>query len=105
MIKLFNSKEEALKQLPLFVLKKFTVKEKELAIVLTNSGIKVFDNACPHEGASLAGGEVLVTDVVICPWHQYHFDLKTGACSDFECGALKLYEVSETDEGVFITVD
>lgn len=103
MIKLFQSKEEALKQLPLAVLKKFKVADQELAIVRTNSGIKVFQNACPHDGASLAAGEVH-GEVVICPWHHYHFDLHTGKCKDFECAPLKLAEIIETSSGIFINI-
>ncbi len=102
MIKLFNTKEEAVKQLPLSALKKFKIEGKEIAIVCTNSGIKVFNNTCPHDGASLAAGEV-AGDSIVCPWHHhYHFDLKTGACRDFDCDSLELYEVVENEEGIFI---
>lgn len=39
----------------------------------------VIDNACPHAHGNLAGG--CVTDgVVECPWHQWQFSLKDGAC-------------------------
>ena len=101
MIKLFNTKEEAINELPLSVLKKFTAEGKELSIVRTNSGIYVFGNSCPHEGCSLALGEV-IGDKVICPWHQYHFELKTGECTDNICNPLTLYEVVENEGGVFI---
>ncbi len=37
------------------------------------------DNRCPHEGYPLAKG--YVTDcVVTCPWHNFKFDLRDGAC-------------------------
>lgn len=103
MIKLFETKEEAIKQLPLFTLRKFTIEGNELTIVLTHSGIKVFENKCPHDGASLAAGNALQNDVVVCPLHHYHFDLKTGKCQDFEYHPLQLYEVIENHEGIFIS--
>jgi len=34
---------------------------------------------CPHEGASLAGGEVRDGELS-CPQHHLRFDLRTGAC-------------------------
>jgi nitrite reductase (NADH) small subunit len=36
--------------------------------------------ACPHEGGPLGDG-VLVRDAVVCPWHGFDFDPRTGACS------------------------
>ena len=35
--------------------------------------------ACPHEGEPLADG-VVEGCRVLCPWHGYNFDLKTGKC-------------------------
>ena len=34
---------------------------------------------CPHEDGPLGEG-VLDGPLVICPWHAFHFDLRTGAC-------------------------
>lgn len=34
---------------------------------------------CPHEDGPLAEGWV-ERDVVVCPWHGFDFDLKTGHC-------------------------
>lgn len=34
---------------------------------------------CPHEDGPLGEG-ALEGDVVICPWHGFDFDLRTGRC-------------------------
>jgi len=102
MIKLFNTKEEAEKQLPLFSLRKFKAEGSDFSMVRTNSGIHVFGDSCPHEGCSLALGDV-VGDSIVCPWHQFHFDLKSGKCTDNICGDLKLYDVLEKEDGLFIS--
>jgi nitrite reductase (NADH) small subunit len=34
---------------------------------------------CPHEDGPL-GESVLDGPLVICPWHAFDFDLRTGAC-------------------------
>lgn len=34
---------------------------------------------CPHEDGPLAEGW-LEGDAVVCPWHGFDFDLKSGAC-------------------------
>ena len=41
----------------------------------------VIDNACPHAGGNLSGGEV-TGNAVTCRWHHWTFDLDTGACTD-----------------------
>lgn len=35
---------------------------------------------CPHEDGPLHEGEV-DGETVICPWHGYDFDVRTGECS------------------------
>jgi nitrite reductase/ring-hydroxylating ferredoxin subunit len=48
-------------------------------IALFNAGGRIFaiDDACPHEGASLAEGALDGTTVV-CPWHAAEFDVTCG---------------------------
>lgn len=45
------------------------------------------DDGCPHQGASLGEG-LLHEGRVICPWHSWVFDLRSGRCPN------------ETHEGV-----
>ena len=43
--------------------------------------VVVIDNACPHAGGNLSGGE-LAGKTVSCKVHHWTFDLETGACTD-----------------------
>lgn len=39
---------------------------------------------CPHLGADLSNAELIDmedTKILLCPWHSYDFDLKTGESS------------------------
>jgi len=49
----------------------------QLAIFLEKSRVHVFDDYCPHAGASLSGGH-LEEGHVVCPWHYWAFNLDTG---------------------------
>jgi len=70
----------------------------ELAIFrLESDQIIVTRNSCPHAGGNLAAGAV-AGSVVTCPWHQWPFDLLTGACPLSENVRLTRYE-SKVDEG------
>jgi nitrite reductase (NADH) small subunit/3-phenylpropionate/trans-cinnamate dioxygenase ferredoxin subunit len=52
-------------------------------IALFNDGgtFQAIDDACPHMGASLAGGCV-EGGVVTCPWHAWRFRLSDGTWVD-----------------------
>lgn len=51
----------------------------------------VTQNSCPHAGGNLAAGEV-AGPVVTCPWHQWQFNLDSGACTLSPNVALHRYE-------------
>ncbi|MCX6020358.1 MAG: Rieske 2Fe-2S domain-containing protein [Chloroflexi bacterium] len=55
--------------------------------------------ACPHRGGPLADG-IVGGGKVICPLHNFRFELATGMPINGECAALQTYPVSvnEADE-------
>jgi nitrite reductase/ring-hydroxylating ferredoxin subunit len=48
-------------------------------IALFNVGGTVYatDNTCLHQGGPLGEGE-LMGEIVICPWHQWEYNVRTG---------------------------
>jgi len=50
----------------------------DVVVVKTERGTFALEDACNHAGASLAKGWVK-DRCLICPVHQYAFDLETGA--------------------------
>lgn len=60
-----------------------TVLARGKLIAVFRDGERLFalDDACPHMGASLAGGHV-EGGVVTCPWHAWRFRLCDGAWAD-----------------------
>jgi len=72
----------------------------ELAVFRLESSpdqIIVTRNSCPHAGGNLAAGALNGT-VVTCPWHQWPFDLNSGACPLSEKVTLTRYE-SRVEDG------
>ncbi len=51
----------------------------------------VSDYQCPHAGADLTGGQ-LRRHYIICPQHQWKFDLITGHCVSDDQAILRRYE-------------
>ena len=58
-----------------------TVRAGDLELALFNDEGRFYamDDACPHQGASLGEG-VLHEGRVICPWHSWIYDVRTGQC-------------------------
>ena len=48
-------------------------------IALFNVGGKIYatDNTCLHQGGPLGEGD-LTGEVVVCPWHQWEYNVRTG---------------------------
>ena len=52
---------------------------KQVALFLTEQGIFACNNRCPHEGYPLCEGSLDEQCRLTCNWHNWKFDLKTGA--------------------------
>ena len=63
--------------------------------------IVVIDNACPHAIGNLSGGEV-TGGVVTCPWHQWEFDLETGACTHSPLARVRRYPAEVRDGSIWV---
>jgi nitrite reductase (NADH) small subunit len=49
-----------------------------LCVAHVDGAIAVLDGVCPHEGGPLGEG-VIEEGRLVCPWHGYTFDVRTGA--------------------------
>lgn len=50
---------------------------RELALFNVEGEFFCIDNECPHRDGPLGEGEV-EDDTVICPWHAWQINIKTG---------------------------
>jgi nitrite reductase/ring-hydroxylating ferredoxin subunit len=57
--------------------KAIEVKGKMIALFNVEGTIYAIDNTCLHQGGPLGEGE-LMGEVVICPWHQWEYNVRTG---------------------------
>ncbi len=78
-----------------------------LAVFRDGEALFAIDDTCPHQGASLGEG-TLHRGFVICPWHHWMYDVRTGACRGVPGVAVGCYptrvrdgwiEVALPDEG------
>jgi NAD(P)H-dependent nitrite reductase small subunit len=76
---------------------------KEIALFRVDGEFFAIENFCPHKGAPLADG-TLRGPSVICDWHGWQFDLRTGACVDRFADGVETYEVVIEDGWIKIVV-
>ena len=57
----------------------FTIDGTHLAVFFDKGKYHATDNRCPHMGYPLSEGSVR-DGILICHWHHWEFDLKTGGC-------------------------
>ena len=61
-----------------------------------SAGVAVMDNACPHAGASMAGGWI-EAGCAVCPQHAWAFDLITGQLKHVGGAAIAVYRARLRD--------
>lgn len=75
-----------------------TIKGRRIALAKRYGKIYAFDNDCPHVGGYLGRGTFFGNSVV-CPLHQWAFDLATGIATKGLSGdRIGVYEV-KTENG------
>lgn len=97
-----------------------TVGRRRLAVACIEEGVyRAMSDTCPHEGASLSKGTVermWISDevgqylcseehaVVVCPWHNFEFDVETGCAYAPGRLRVKTYEAGLEGEEVVVYV-
>jgi len=69
------------KELPEGTMKRVNVEGTPVLLVKVAGEIFAIDNRCPHMSCGFDGGS-LDGSVIICPCHDWRFDLKTGEYED-----------------------
>lgn len=82
----------------------FVVADEQIALFRMRDGsVRATAAACPHRGGPIADGQTDSRQVV-CPLHQYAFDLGSGACLNGEVAALRMWPVTVQDGFVHVLV-
>jgi nitrite reductase/ring-hydroxylating ferredoxin subunit len=72
-------------------MKRVTIEGIPILLVKVAGEIFAIDNRCPHMSCGFDGGS-LDGDVIICPCHDWRFDLKTGEYEEDKNFKLTKYE-------------
>lgn len=81
--------------------KAFTVKGTHIAVFKENGSCYAVDNRCPHMGYPMSEGTVR-DGVLICHWHHWEFDLKTGGCFLTTGDDLKSFPIEVRGDDLYV---
>lgn len=79
------------------------VRGKEIALFRVDGQIHAIKNLCPHQGGPLADG-MLEGREVLCPWHEWRFDVTTGQGTSMLNSRVRPYPVKIDGEEVSIDI-
>jgi nitrite reductase/ring-hydroxylating ferredoxin subunit len=77
---------------------------KSICLIKTINGLTACSSKCPHAGGDLSSGFLDKRENIICPVHNYRFNLNNGRDTNGEGYFLKIFEVKENEEGIFIGI-
>jgi nitrite reductase/ring-hydroxylating ferredoxin subunit len=98
---------------------------REVGVIAHDGDLYAFENRCKHQGGPVCEGlvmgkvEAIVDDErrvrgerfskdvlhLVCPWHGWEYDLRTGRCASDETISLNTYALVERDGNVFLALD
>lgn len=76
-----------------------------LCVLVCRTGDSLYatGGVCPHRGAQLSQGTIQ-DSVVVCPWHEWAFDVETGCGITNPVSGLVTYPVTVRGGLIVITV-
>jgi nitrite reductase (NADH) small subunit len=69
-----------------------------------NGALSALDNICPHRQGPLGQGWI-EGEAVVCPWHSWAFDAKTGVSVYPENVRVEVFPVRVEGESVLVDIE
>lgn len=84
--------------------KEFSCGDKLICVANVNGAISAMDNVCGHRGGPLGQG-VIEKGKVVCPWHGWQWDPKTGQAVQNPNVKIALYSIKIENGEVLVDVE
>lgn len=94
----------AVSKLPPGSLVQVEVNGREYAVCNAGGKVHVLDGTCPHAGGPIGHG-ALHGNMIVCPWHAWEFDCRTGE-NDYDAAIrVETYAVHIEGDEIQIETD
>jgi nitrite reductase (NADH) small subunit len=81
--------------------REFTVGDRVICVANVNGTISAMDNVCLHQGGPLGQG-IIEGDKLVCPWHGWQYDPKTGQAAHNPAARVDVYLIKVENSDVMI---
>ncbi|HEX5284098.1 MAG TPA: Rieske (2Fe-2S) protein [Bryocella sp.] len=75
----------------------------EVCLANVDGELRALNNICPHRGGPLGQGWLEGT-AVVCPWHSWAFDTRSGRALPPDCGKVDVISLRVDGDDVLIEV-
>jgi nitrite reductase/ring-hydroxylating ferredoxin subunit len=103
-IKIFSGEEEARQRLTMDQPQLVVIGKVRICLVRLSESYFAVQDSCSHNGESLSKGKINYLGEVVCPWHGYRFEIRTGKATDSSCTDLRTYPLKIDESGFFIGI-
>ena len=83
--------------------REFTAGGKTICVANCEGSLSAMDNGCLHRGGPLGQG-VIEAGKVICPWHGWQYDPKTGAVAHNAAAKVAVYPIKVEGDEVLVEI-
>jgi nitrite reductase (NADH) small subunit len=83
--------------------KEFHCGNREICIANVNGDYSAMENTCLHQGGPLGQG-VIESGKIVCPWHAWAWDPKTGEAAHNKHAKIEVYPLKLENGDVFIEI-
>ena len=75
-----------------------------VVIINFEGKLTAFRNACLHQDMPIHAGYLARDGVLLCPWHNWCYDVKSGECLTAPGAYLQQYPVRLEDERIWVQI-
>lgn len=83
--------------------KSLEIEGRKVALFHADGKYYALEDSCIHRGGPLGGGH-LEGMTVICPWHAWSFDVKTGECHTTPGAKQKTYPTKTENGNIYVNL-
>ena len=83
--------------------REFPAGPRMVCVANVGGEICALDNVCPHRGGPLGQG-IIENGKIVCPWHAFAFDVKTGELDHDPREKIAVYEVKIQGDDVLVNL-
>jgi 3-phenylpropionate/trans-cinnamate dioxygenase ferredoxin subunit len=100
--KVFDSQSEAEKTVAINKAVAIEIEQKRYCLARTLEGFYMVDDECPHNRVPLSKGWCNTQGDIVCPWHNYQFNLKLGHETTGKGMGVNVYKVEIRTDGLYV---